>query len=110
MTYQNNEAINIGIAVDTEHGLFVPVLKDVANQTVAALRETINRFKTQAQTKSIPQDDLQGATIILSNYGSICRGVTLTQWWWCRPWSRSSAQEKHAKHLQSLMERLLCGD
>lgn len=65
-----NEKINIGIAVDTEHGLYVPVLKDVDSRDDASLREQINQFKTQAQTKSIASEDLRGATIMLSNFGT----------------------------------------
>lgn len=71
MVYQMHKQINVGIAVDTEHGLFVPVLKDVANQSNQDLRETINRFKQQALNKTLPAKDLKDATIILSNFGTI---------------------------------------
>lgn len=70
MAYKKNEVINVGIAVDTPHGLYVPVIKDIAKQKDIELREHINRFKQQAQNKSIPQEDLHDATIILSNYGA----------------------------------------
>lgn len=70
MSYKKNDAINLGIAVDTPHGLYVPVIKEIAKQKDAELRENINRFKQQAQDKSIPQEDLHGATIMLSNYGA----------------------------------------
>jgi 2-oxoisovalerate dehydrogenase E2 component (dihydrolipoyl transacylase) len=62
--------VNVGMAVDTPHGLFVPVIKDIASKTDEELRADINRFKEQAMTKSIPQDDLRGATIMLSNFGA----------------------------------------
>jgi pyruvate dehydrogenase E2 component (dihydrolipoamide acetyltransferase) len=71
MAYKLNEKINIGIAVDTPHGLYVPVLSDVVNQSDENLRKDINRFKDQAKTRSIPQQDLQGATILMSNFGVI---------------------------------------
>ncbi|MCX7125969.1 MAG: 2-oxo acid dehydrogenase subunit E2, partial [Gammaproteobacteria bacterium] len=35
------------------------------------IRETVQRFKLQAQTKSIPQNDLKDPTIVLSNFGAI---------------------------------------
>ena len=70
MAYQLNENINVGMAVDTPEGLFVPVLKNVANCSDAELRTQINRFKEQAQTRSIPQQDLHGATTMLSNFGA----------------------------------------
>lgn len=71
MGYQENKHINIGIAVDTPHGLYVPVLKDVANRSDKSLREDIDRFKKQAQDRSILQTDLQDATILMSNVGAI---------------------------------------
>ncbi len=66
-----HDTINLGIAMDSSEGLFVPVIKDVATQTSQAIRETINRYKRQVTDRSIPQQDLHGATIILSNFGSI---------------------------------------
>lgn len=69
MVFQFNEFINIGMAVDTAYGLYVPVLKDVAHQEDARLRANINRFKEQAKEHRIAQEDLQGATFVLSNFG-----------------------------------------
>ncbi|TLM75771.1 dihydrolipoamide acetyltransferase family protein [Microbulbifer harenosus] len=63
--------VNIGLAVDAPRGLFVPVLKDIAGHSDGELLDTIARFKQQADEGGIPQSDLQGATIHLSNFGSI---------------------------------------
>lgn len=63
--------VNIGLAVDAPKGLFVPVLKDVAAQADESLQDAIARFKQQAMEGAIPQTDLQGATIHLSNFGSL---------------------------------------
>ena len=71
MQMKKFEEINLGLAVDMPHGLYVPVIKDITNLSDEKIRETIDRFKTQAQTKSIPQPDLKGATIVLSNFGAI---------------------------------------
>lgn len=71
MAYRFNKHVNLGLAVDTKHGLYVPVLKNIAEQSDEQLRENINRFKQQAEDKTIPQDDLHGGTIILSNFGTI---------------------------------------
>ncbi len=68
---QQHNKINLGIAIDSDEGLFVPVIKDIANLAQADIRSTIKRFKEQVQNRSIPQEELQGATIVLSNYGSI---------------------------------------
>ena len=69
MCYKLNESINIGIAVDTFHGLYVPVLKDVGRQGDSSLRKKINRFKELAQSRSFLPEDLCDATIMLSNFG-----------------------------------------
>lgn len=66
-----HEQINVGIAVDTKDGLFVPVIHDIANQSATELRNNINRFKQKAKTNSFTPDDLKGATITLSNFGTI---------------------------------------
>ena len=71
MSYKLNDSINLGIAVDTPDGLFVPVIKDIAHQSKTQLREQINNFKEKAKTKTFTQDELRGATIMLSNFGSI---------------------------------------
>lgn len=71
MRIQQQSEINLGLAVDMPHGLFVPVMKNIANQTDAQLRETMERFKAQAKAKTIPKDDLHGASIVLSNFGVI---------------------------------------
>jgi pyruvate dehydrogenase E2 component (dihydrolipoamide acetyltransferase) len=70
LSVETFDGINVGMAVDTPHGLFVPVIKDIANKSDTELRDDINRFKEQAMTKSIPQNDLHGATIMLSNFGA----------------------------------------
>ncbi len=68
--YQENTDINIGLAVDTPHGLYVPVLKNVADQDNQQLRDQIEILKQQAKDKAIPQKALHGATITLSNFGA----------------------------------------
>ncbi len=61
--------VNIALAMDSAEGLFVPVLKDVNKQSATDVRTTINRFKEQVANRSIPQDDLRGGTLMLSNFG-----------------------------------------
>jgi 2-oxoisovalerate dehydrogenase E2 component (dihydrolipoyl transacylase) len=63
------QEVNVGLAVDSEAGLFVPVLHQVNQSSEKDLRETINRFKQQIQDRSLPAEDLKGATITLSNFG-----------------------------------------
>jgi len=61
--------INIGVAIDSETGLFVPVLKDVANLTPKEIRTTVKRFKQNAEAQKIAPEDLKDATITLSYFG-----------------------------------------
>lgn len=62
--------VNVGLAVDTPEGLFVPVLKDIANRSDDDLRAQIDSFKGYAASKSFPAEELKGATILVSNFGT----------------------------------------
>jgi len=63
--------IDIGIAVDTEGGLIVPVLRNVGERDAHDLRAGLDRMRADAQARSIPPEELRGATITLSNFGMI---------------------------------------
>ena len=69
LSLQQRPQINLGIAMDAPEGLFVPVLKNVAQCSPADCRKKIDQFKTEAKNRSIPPDDLTGATFVLSNVG-----------------------------------------
>jgi 2-oxoisovalerate dehydrogenase E2 component (dihydrolipoyl transacylase) len=63
--------IDLGIAVDTEDGLIVPVLRNVAERDARDLRAGLDRMRADAKARSIPPEELRGATITLSNFGMI---------------------------------------
>jgi 2-oxoisovalerate dehydrogenase E2 component (dihydrolipoyl transacylase) len=63
--------IDIGIAVDTEGGLIVPVLRNVGERGERDLRAGLDRLRADAEARSIPPEELRGATITLSNFGMI---------------------------------------
>jgi 2-oxoisovalerate dehydrogenase E2 component (dihydrolipoyl transacylase) len=63
--------IDIGIAVDTEGGLIVPVLRNVGERDARDLRAGLDRMRADAAARSIPPDELRGATVTLSNFGMI---------------------------------------
>jgi 2-oxoisovalerate dehydrogenase E2 component (dihydrolipoyl transacylase) len=63
--------IDIGIAVDTEGGLIVPVLRNVGERDARDLRAGLDRMRADAEGRSIPPEELRGATITLSNFGMI---------------------------------------
>ena len=61
--------VDLGIAMDTEDGLFVPVLRDAGAREPSDLREGLNRMKRDIRARSVPPDELRGQTITLSNFG-----------------------------------------
>ncbi|MET0289357.1 MAG: dihydrolipoamide acetyltransferase family protein [Pseudoxanthomonas sp.] len=61
--------VDIGIAVDTDDGLFVPALRNADILDAAGVREGVNRLRTQVLDRSIPASELSGYTISLSNFG-----------------------------------------
>lgn len=63
--------IDVGIAVDTPEGLFVPVMRDVGQRNPASLRAGLEALKSAVRRRSIPVEELRGATITLSNFGMI---------------------------------------
>ncbi len=63
--------VDIGIAVDTEGGLIVPVLRNVGERSASDLRAGLDRLRADAKARSIPSEELRGATITLSNFGMI---------------------------------------
>ncbi|TMO20900.1 2-oxo acid dehydrogenase subunit E2, partial [Pseudoalteromonas sp. S4492] len=60
---------NLGLAVDSEDGLFVPVIKDAEKRDAESLRNSINYFRKAVEERSLPPSEMQGATITLSNFG-----------------------------------------
>jgi 2-oxoisovalerate dehydrogenase E2 component (dihydrolipoyl transacylase) len=63
--------IDLGIAVDIEGGLIVPVLRNVGERNARDLRAGLDRLRADAAARSIPPEELRGATITLSNFGMI---------------------------------------
>jgi pyruvate dehydrogenase E2 component (dihydrolipoamide acetyltransferase) len=61
--------VDIGIAVDTEDGLFVPALRNADVLDGNGIRAGIKRLRTQVEDRSIPSSELSGYTISLSNFG-----------------------------------------
>lgn len=61
--------VDIGIAVDTDDGLFVPALRNADVLDGAGIRAAIKRLRMQVEDRSIPSSELSGYTISLSNFG-----------------------------------------
>lgn len=69
-----NNFYNVGVAVGTEKGLIVPVIKDADNLSVAGVEMAIRDFAIKARDGKIGIDDLNGGTFTISNggvYGSL---------------------------------------
>lgn len=62
---------NIAVAVDTEHGLVVPVLRSVETKSVAQLAEEFSAVTDKARRNVLRREDFEAATFTLSNIGSI---------------------------------------
>lgn len=63
--------LHLGVAVNTEDGLFVPVLRDVGNKDEQTLRRELDALKKQVRSRKIQPEDLRGQTFTLSNFGTI---------------------------------------
>jgi pyruvate dehydrogenase E2 component (dihydrolipoamide acetyltransferase) len=61
---------NLGIAVDTEKGLIVPVIKDAGDLNIAGLARKIADLAERTRTNKISPDELGGGTFTLTNTGS----------------------------------------
>ncbi len=71
ITYHGSE--NLGVAVDTERGLLVPVIKDAGDLNIAGLARKIADLAERTRTNKVSPDELGGGTFTLTNTGS--RGV-----------------------------------
>ena len=68
VTYFDHE--NIGIAVDTERGLLVPVIKNAQEMSIADVSRSINDLAARTRSATIGADELSGSTFTVTNTGS----------------------------------------
>ena len=62
---------NIGVAVDTKHGLVVPVIRDVDKKNIVELSKELMDVSERARNKKLNPTELKGATFTISNLGGI---------------------------------------
>jgi pyruvate dehydrogenase E2 component (dihydrolipoamide acetyltransferase) len=67
--------IHIGIAVDTPHGLMVPVIKHADQLSLLEIAQKIEDLSTRAQDKSLHLDELHGSSFTITNYGAFGSSV-----------------------------------
>lgn len=65
------ESINIGVAVDTERGLLVPVIRDADGKDLTEIAVELDDLARRAREKKLMPDQLQGGTFSISNLGGI---------------------------------------
>jgi pyruvate dehydrogenase E2 component (dihydrolipoyllysine-residue acetyltransferase) len=65
------EYVHIGIAVDTEQGLIVPVLRDVDKKSVLELAKELEQLAAKARDRKVSAEELKGGTFTISNQGAI---------------------------------------
>ncbi len=76
MDMDNNRMVymkyyNIGIAVDTEEGLVVPVIKNADKLSIFELAEKVAEIAAKARDRKLTMDDMKDGTFTITNYGSI---------------------------------------
>ncbi len=62
---------NVGVAVDTDHGLIVPVIKNVNKKNLVELSAELNKMAEKARMRKISLEELQGGSITITNLGGI---------------------------------------
>ncbi|MEA1873392.1 MAG: dihydrolipoamide acetyltransferase family protein [Bacteroidota bacterium] len=69
MIYKNY--VNIGIAVDTEDGLLVPVIQDADKLSIRELAIKVNEIAEKARKREISMEDMKDGTFTITSFGSI---------------------------------------
>ena len=63
--------INIGVAVDTDRGLLVPVIRDVDKKNIVELAAELTQLSKKARDKKLQPADMEGGTFTITNLGGI---------------------------------------
>jgi pyruvate dehydrogenase E2 component (dihydrolipoamide acetyltransferase) len=63
--------INIGVAVDTDRGLLVPVIRDVDKKNIVELAAELTQLSVKARDKKLTPADMEGGTFTITNLGGI---------------------------------------
>jgi len=63
--------VHVGVAVDTDRGLLVPVIKDADQKSLVQLAREISALAEKARTKGVSVEDLEGGTFTVTNLGGL---------------------------------------
>ncbi|MDY6055534.1 2-oxoglutarate dehydrogenase, E2 component, dihydrolipoamide succinyltransferase [Micrococcus sp.] len=69
ITYHGSE--DVAIAVDTERGLLVPVIKDASSLSLAGMAQKIADLADRARTNKLGADEMSGGSFSITNFGSV---------------------------------------
>lgn len=61
--------LDLGIAIDSDDGLFVPIIRDVGDKDAKTLRLELDQLKHQVQERSLKPEAMRGCSFVLSNFG-----------------------------------------
>ena len=67
--------VNIGVAVDTDRGLLVPVIRDVDQKDMFQIADELASAADKARNRKLSLEDMQGGSITISNLGSLGGGA-----------------------------------
>ncbi|MEI6856708.1 dihydrolipoamide acetyltransferase family protein [Psychrilyobacter sp.] len=68
--------VNLGVAVDTDYGLVVPVLKDLSILSIIEISEKLKDLGSRAKDKKLSMKDIIGGTFTVSNFGKFSKAGT----------------------------------
>jgi len=63
------ESVNLGVAVDVEDGLLVPVIHDANKKDLVSIQKELDNLAERAKTRKLVPDNLRGGTFTLTNLG-----------------------------------------
>ncbi|MFN2322155.1 MAG: 2-oxo acid dehydrogenase subunit E2 [Trueperaceae bacterium] len=63
--------VNVGVAVDTDHGLLVPVIKHADRKSIVELAVELEELAAKARDRKLAPDDMSGGNFSVSNLGGI---------------------------------------
>jgi pyruvate dehydrogenase E2 component (dihydrolipoamide acetyltransferase) len=63
--------IHIGVAMDTDRGLLVPVIRDVDKKNIVELATELSQLSKKARDKKLTPDEMEGGTFTITNLGGI---------------------------------------
>jgi pyruvate dehydrogenase E2 component (dihydrolipoamide acetyltransferase) len=71
LTRQIESRVDVALAVDTEQGLIVPVIRNVEQKDLGEIRAAVARVKEATRNRTVAPEDMLNYTITLSNFGML---------------------------------------